>query len=324
MYATISAEGSDSFDALSRSYSYVYQAPWHYLWYGLVAVAYGVVVVFFVGLMGSLMVYLGKWGLDQTPWIGRAMKREPAYLFAYAPTSFGWRELLLQGSPAVYTAEDIAKYSKILTKDDIAKLKKEDKPVLPASKVPEGVQRDILADNFKKGAVRSDYMEKFGEWSWANYIGAWMVAFWLGLVFLLIVGFGYSYFWSASTIIYLLMRKKVDETEIDEVHLEEDEVEEPYTPPAPPPPSGAPAARPAAGGPGLIPPESLTLRTPPGPTEGPPPPAPPPAAPPPPPAPPSPPVGETAPPPAPPPPTPPATEGGGNTPGAGGDGNPPL
>src|SRR5205085_4748117 len=37
MNPTISAEGSDSFDALSRSYSYVYQAPWHYLWYSSVA-----------------------------------------------------------------------------------------------------------------------------------------------------------------------------------------------------------------------------------------------------------------------------------------------
>src|SRR5207253_8447687 len=61
MYTTISAEGSDSFDALSRSYSYVYQCPWHYLWYSLVAIAYGAVLVFFVGFMGSLMVYLGQW-----------------------------------------------------------------------------------------------------------------------------------------------------------------------------------------------------------------------------------------------------------------------
>src|SRR5262249_26413575 len=61
MYTTISAEGSDSFDAISRSYSYVYQAPWQYLWYALVALVYGAVVVFFIGLMGSLTVYMTKW-----------------------------------------------------------------------------------------------------------------------------------------------------------------------------------------------------------------------------------------------------------------------
>ena len=65
MYATISAEGSDSFDAISRSYSYVYQAPWHYLWYAWWPSAYGAVLVFFVGFMGSLIVYLGQMGRRQ-------------------------------------------------------------------------------------------------------------------------------------------------------------------------------------------------------------------------------------------------------------------
>src|SRR5204862_6458076 len=97
MSATISAEGTDSWEAVSRSYSYVYQAPWHYIWYSLVALAYGAVVVFFVGFMGSLTVYLGKWGVSQTP--GKTFfNRAPAYLLVYAPTSYEWRELLLQGS----------------------------------------------------------------------------------------------------------------------------------------------------------------------------------------------------------------------------------
>src|SRR5262249_58778459 len=65
MYGTISAEGSDSFDALSRSYSYVYQSPWNYMWNCLVAVGYGTVVVFFVGFMGSMVIYMAKWGVSQ-------------------------------------------------------------------------------------------------------------------------------------------------------------------------------------------------------------------------------------------------------------------
>ena len=46
MYTTLSAEGdqSDTFDALSRSINYVYQAPWHYIWYWLVAILYGAAV----------------------------------------------------------------------------------------------------------------------------------------------------------------------------------------------------------------------------------------------------------------------------------------
>ena len=39
MWPTISTEGTDSFDALSRSYSYVFQRPLHYLWFAVVASA---------------------------------------------------------------------------------------------------------------------------------------------------------------------------------------------------------------------------------------------------------------------------------------------
>jgi hypothetical protein len=203
IHATLSTEGSDSFDALSRSYSYVYQKPWNYLWYALVALAYGALVVFFVGLMGSLTIYLARWGVSLTPGSSR-FHRDPAYLFVYAPTSFGWRELLLQGSPVVKSGSAVTQQ---------------------------------VIDSYVSSP-------EFHGW---NHIGALLVAFWLGLVFLLIIGFGYSYFWSAGTIMYLLMRRKVDDTDLDEVYLEEEELEEPYGPPAtggpatpPPPASGAP------------------------------------------------------------------------------------
>src|SRR5262249_40182339 len=100
IHATLSTEGSDSFDALSRSYSYLYQKPWHYLFYAFVALTYGAVIVFFVGLMGSLMVYLGKWGVTMTPFTS-TFDRDPSYLFKYAPTSFEWRNLLLEGNPVM-------------------------------------------------------------------------------------------------------------------------------------------------------------------------------------------------------------------------------
>lgn len=205
MYATISAEGSDSFDAISRSYSYVYQRPWNYIWYSLVAVGYGAVVVFFIGFMGSLIVYLGKWGVSQTPFIESA-DRDPSFLFVYAPTSFGWQKLLLEGAAV------------------------DGQPIV------------------KDGAVQSKTLAQYTDtFRWYNYAGAGLVTAWLYLFFLLVLGFGYSYFWSASTIIYLLMRRKVDDTDMDEVYLEEDEAEESYSaastvaaspPPSPPPTPG--------------------------------------------------------------------------------------
>ncbi len=48
MWATISAEGTDSFDALSRTYAYLFQRPLHYLFYTAVAG--------FLGWLGWLLV----------------------------------------------------------------------------------------------------------------------------------------------------------------------------------------------------------------------------------------------------------------------------
>jgi hypothetical protein len=218
MSATISTEGTDSWEAVSRSYTYVFQRPWHYVWYSLVAICYGAAVVFFIGFMGSFMVYMSKWGVSQTFGINAA-NREPSYLFVYAPTSFGWRTLLLDG--VVVNDEKLVQDGEI-KKDLYEKY----------------VGRDA---NYPKD--RTDQL------SWWNKVGAGLVAIWVGLLFLLVLGFGYSFFWSSATIIYLLMRKNVDTAELDEVYLEEDDQEGAYAGPlAAPTPSPATAPTAEAGG----------------------------------------------------------------------------
>jgi hypothetical protein len=202
MNPTISAEGSDSFDALSRSYSYLYQAPWQYLWYCFLAVVYGMVLVFFVVFMASLIVFLGKWSVSKTPGIGNtdpAWDREPSYFFRYAPTSFGWRDLLIENSR--FTVRKPAPLG------------------APAVEFTEPYEKNV---------------------SWNNKVGAAMVSVWIYAFFLLVVGFGYSYFWTASTIVYFLMRQHVDDTDLDEVHLEEDEALDPFAHPPGAPAAGAP------------------------------------------------------------------------------------
>ncbi len=181
MYATISTEGSDSFDALSRSYAYLYQRPWHYFWYAFLAVIYGVLVTLVVVFVVSLFVYMARWALGLIPWLGWRQTGDPvASLFVYAPISYEWRQLLV-GSPQ----EEQALLSKM---------------------------------------------------NGAQYAAAGLTSFWLHLLFLMMLGFAYSYFWSASTFVYFLLRKKVDDTELDEVYLEEQE-EEAYPMPQQPAPT---------------------------------------------------------------------------------------
>lgn len=98
---------------------------------------------------------------------------------------------------------------------------------------------------FGGGSVQSwyAYVPEAGDWrsslqdmpnasesaqlSGTVYITALFVGFWTHLVFLVVLGFAYSYFWSSSTIIYFLLRRDVGETEIEEVYLQEEE-EEPF------------------------------------------------------------------------------------------------
>ena len=83
MWATISTEETDSFDALSRSYAYVFQRPLHYLFYAFVA---GV-----VGWLGWLLVanfaagVIFGWAIG--PPVGEAAPKATAPLWAAAPNS---------------------------------------------------------------------------------------------------------------------------------------------------------------------------------------------------------------------------------------------
>lgn len=213
MYTTLSTEGSDTFDALSRSYNYVYESPWHYLWYSIVAIAYGAVLTLFVIVVGSLATYLAKWGVSKFPAWGS--DRSPEYLFVYAPESLGWRKLLTDGSPIAI--------------NDLGD------PIAPA-----------------------DYARYRENYAWYNEAGAAMTSFWVHLVFLMVIGFSYSYFWTASTQMYLLMRKRVDETEMDEVYVEEEAPEAPVVPPSAP--AALPTPTPTA--PLSVPVDAPTLRQP--------------------------------------------------------------
>lgn len=180
MYASISTESTESFDALSRSYSYILGRPWSFLFYCAVA-------AFFGGLLATLIVILAYWTVHLSQYAvswggGGPLLRQ---LYAFIPSVGGWQA---DFGPA-------------------------------ANALPTGTV----------------------------HFTAVLVGIWVHAVFLAIVGFVYSYFWSVATIIYFLLRRHVDEADLEEVYLEEEEEEpfptiapilsgvgEPPHPPAPP------------------------------------------------------------------------------------------
>jgi len=146
MWSTISTEGSDSFDALSRSYAYVFQRPLHYLFYALVAAVLGALGWLLVSNFAAAVIWLAYWG-----------------------ASWG-----------------------------------------------------------AGGAQVSEIATLGEELSGIAYAGAVVLGFWAGLVKLLAAGYLYGYFWVAATAIYLLLRRDVDATEMDEVYLDEDAGEQAF------------------------------------------------------------------------------------------------
>ncbi len=61
MWPTISVEGTDSFDALSRSYSYTFQRPLYYLFYAIVAGVIGLLAATIVWLLVHWTIQLSFW-----------------------------------------------------------------------------------------------------------------------------------------------------------------------------------------------------------------------------------------------------------------------
>ncbi|MER3440405.1 MAG: hypothetical protein C4296_03390 [Gemmataceae bacterium] len=172
MYASISTEGGDTLDALSRSYAYLFSRPWRYLFYWMVALVYGTLVVFVAVLAVSLIAYLSKWALDKAWFPQFRYEGNPvANLYYFAPTSYEWDRLLM--------GSDLT--------------------------TPEA--RERLWENMSPAAK----------------LGAVLNGIWLHGLFLLMIGYAYSYFWSVSTGVYLLMRQAVDETDLEEVYQEEEE-----------------------------------------------------------------------------------------------------
>jgi hypothetical protein len=64
MWATISVEGTDPFDALSRSYSYAFHRPIRYLFYVIIAAILGLLGWIVVALFTNLIIELSDWAVS--------------------------------------------------------------------------------------------------------------------------------------------------------------------------------------------------------------------------------------------------------------------
>src|SRR5262245_33678279 len=78
MYPTIAVEGSDTFDAFSRAYNYVFARPWRTALYSVVALVYGSICILFVKLLVRVMLMLVHLGLGSGMNIDHVPLKAPA------------------------------------------------------------------------------------------------------------------------------------------------------------------------------------------------------------------------------------------------------
>jgi len=160
MFPTIAVEGSDSFDALSRSFSYIFARPWRMGLYSLATLVYGAICYMFVRLFVFLLLFTVHCSVKATANIdGSSMISIRGKLDAIWPMP-SFTDL----QPAV-------------------------------------------------------------NWTGLGFfesVGAGLIWIWVGLAVAMIAAFVISFYFSANTIIYLLLRKKVDATDIDEVYVAKD------------------------------------------------------------------------------------------------------
>jgi hypothetical protein len=160
MFPAVAYDGSDCFDSISRSFSYVYAKPWRMGFYTIIAAVYGAISYTFVRLFAFIL------------------------LFA--------THLLLELGIWVENSKEVNKLTAIWPKPTLTKL--------------------------------IDYSD-IATTNWSESIAAFLVYLFLLAVVGLVVSFIISFYFSANTIIYSLMRYKVDNTALEDMYTYFDETE---------------------------------------------------------------------------------------------------
>jgi hypothetical protein len=154
LFTAVSVDGADAFDAFSRTYTYVFQRPFHYAFYLVVGGLFGLASWIVAATFAAVVLWAAGWGVAWGSGLDRA---------ALAG---------LAGSIA---------------------------PLGPPSATQPAAAELSTA----------------GQW------GIGLFGFWASCVRLAVMSFAYSFFWTAWTAIYLLLRRDADAAELDDVLMED-------------------------------------------------------------------------------------------------------
>lgn len=200
MWSTVSVEGTDAFDALSRSYAYVYQRPLRLLWYVLFAALLAALSMFVVKAFAATAIALGdwsiSWGLDQ-----QTMDT------VVSPGTAARRLEAARTNGALTGEVDTVSLQVAVGADDDPDSTGEPQaggPEFPApgdSTTPStGTTGDAAPSTLDRIARRA-------------------IHFWKSMLAALAAGYQAGFLWVSAVGIYLLLRRDIDGAEMNEVYL---------------------------------------------------------------------------------------------------------
>ena len=201
MFPTIATEGSDSFDAISRSFSYVFSRPWKYVWYMLVGVGYGLACLLFVALFARASIYAVEWCANKEVLLKPGLHRVIPHARA--------------------KADKVLKSGRKAGDKLVGALRRVDMTAGPGREGHLVRVASAVVGNFRVGP-RGELQNLEGS----EKLAAKIMALLLILYLMLFAGFVASLMISLQTIIYFLLRKDVDGTDMTEVYIEEEDEEE--------------------------------------------------------------------------------------------------
>ncbi len=158
-WPTIAAEGSDSFDAISRSISYISSRPWKYLFSTVFSIIYGCATFILVKFVAFLTLRITHEAIGV----------------------FSWGQ---------------------------------------------GEATDKIDRLWEVPTLATPWPAPGFEQFWSEPTATYLFVFWVWVVLGMMMAFLVSFFFCSQTVIYFLMRRSVDATDIEEVYMEEAEEEE--------------------------------------------------------------------------------------------------
>jgi len=159
MFPAVAYEGSDGFDAISRTFNYVFAQPWWWLLYTLIAAVCGTISYLFLRFLAFLLLIITYLLLD----MGLMDKTDGTSRLA-----------VLWPKPEFFNL------------------------VVTATETPI---------------------------KWSESLSAFLIHMAVLFVVGLLVAFVISFFFCASTVVYALLRNKIDGTDLDEIYIELEQVQ---------------------------------------------------------------------------------------------------